>query len=178
MDKADRRRAAQRINAQFARGLAAGEMETGRYIDYLKGLKSLPDYPTLIFWAVRELTDPATATPPKLTGQQIGNIAVRIYDDDDLKDTGFDLLERYLENEQAVTRADATDIAMQVHPSTEVQGMWQDPRWEALLGATIGRWADTDHRDEVRDEFLRPDRPGRPKRGYLSEAAAIMSLPQ
>jgi len=192
VDRADRRRAAQRINAQFTRGLAAGEVETGRYIDYLNGLKSLPDYPTLIFWAVRELTDPTTAnrreltgpadpttaTPPKLTGQQIGNIAVRIYDDDDLKDTGFDLLERYLENEQAVTKADATDIVMQVHPSTEIPGMWQDPRWDALLGATIGRWADTDHRDEVRDEFLRPDRRDRPERGYLGEAAAIMSLPQ
>ena len=178
VDRGDRRRAAQRINAQFARGLAADEVETGRYIDYLKGLKSLPDSPTLIFWAVRELTDPTAATPRKLTGQQIGNIAVSIYDDDDLKDTGFDLLERYLENEQAVTKADATDIVMQVHPSTEIPGMWQDPRWDALLGATIGRWADTDHRDEVRDEFLRPDQPGRPKRGYLSEAAAIMSLPQ
>ena len=178
VDRADRRRAAQRINAQFARGLAAGEEETGRYIDYLKGLTSLPDYPTLIFWAVRELTDPTKAIPAKLTGQQIGSIAVRIYDDDDLKDTGFDLLERYLENEQAVTKADATDIVMQVHPSTEIPGMWQDPRWDALLGATIGRWADTDHRDEVRDEFLRPDQPGRPQRGYLGEAAAIMSLPQ
>ena len=179
VDRADRRRAAQRINAQFARGLAAGEVETGRYIDYLKGLKSLPDYPTLIFWAVRELTDPATATAPKLTGQQIGSIAVRIYDDDDdLKDTGFDLLERYLENEQAVTAADATAIVKQVHPAAVITEMWQDPRWDALLGATIGRWADTGHRDEVRDEFRRPDQPDRPKRGYLREAAAIMSLPQ
>lgn len=179
VDRADWRRAAQRINAQFARGLAAGEVETGRYIDYLKGLKSLPDYPTLIFWAVRELTDPTTATPPKLTGQQIGNIAVRIYDDDDdLKDTGFDLLERYLENEQAVTAAHATAIVKQVHPNTESTEMWKDPRWDALLGATIGRWADTSHRDEVRDEFLRPDQPDRPSRGYLGEAAAIMSLPQ
>ena len=68
VDGHDRRRAAQRINAQFARGLAAGEVETGRYIDYLKGLKSLPDYPTLIFWAVRELTDPTTATPRQAHG--------------------------------------------------------------------------------------------------------------
>ena len=175
VDRADRRRAAHRINAQFARGLAVGEVETRRYIDYLNGLKSLPDYPTLVFWAVRELTDPTTATPPKLTGQQIGDIAVRIYDDDDLKDTGFDLLERYLENEQAVTAADATAIVKQVHTSTK---MWKDPRWDALLGATIGRWADTGHRDEVRDEFRRPDQPDRPNRGYLSEAAAIMSLSQ
>jgi hypothetical protein len=190
VDRADRRRAAQRVNARFARGLAAGEVETGRYIDYLKGLKSLPDYPTLIFWAVRELTDPTTASrrartgpadpapapPAKLTGQQIGNIAARIYDeDDDLKDTGFDLLERYLENEQAVTAADATAIVKLVHASAEMR---QDPRWDALLGATIGRWADTGHRDEVREEFRRAGQPGRPDRGYLREAAAIMSLPQ
>jgi hypothetical protein len=128
---------------------------------------------------VRELTDPTTATSAKLTGQQIGNIAVRIYDDDDdLKDTGFDLLERYLENEQAVTAADATAIVKQVHPAAVITQMWKDPRWDALLGATIGRWADTGHRDEVRDEFSRPDQPDRPNRGYLSEAAAIMSLPQ
>jgi hypothetical protein len=174
--RAGRRRAAQRINAQFARGLAVGEVQTRRYIDYLNGLKSLPDYPTLIFWAVRELTDPTTATPPKLTGQQIGDIAVGIYDDDDdLKNTGFDLLERYLENEQAVTAADATAIVKQVHTSAK---MWQDPRWDALLGATIGRWADTGHRDEVRDELRRTDQADRPKEGYLSAAAAIMSLSQ
>jgi hypothetical protein len=190
VDRADRRRAAQRVNARFARGLAAGEVETGRYVDYLKGLGSLPDSQTLIFWAVRELTDPTTASrraltgpagpaaapPAKLTGRQIGNIAARIYDeDDDLKDTGFDLLERYLENEQAVTAADATDIVRQVHVSARMR---EDPRWDGLLGATIGRWADTDHRDEVRDEFRRPNQPGRPGRGYLEEAAAVMSLPQ
>jgi hypothetical protein len=166
--RADRRRAAQRINARFALGFAAGSADTGLFIDYLNGLKSLPDYLTLIFWAVRELTDPTTATSLKLTGQQIGAIAVGIYDHD-LKDTGFDLLERYLENEQAVTAADALAIVEQVHAST---GMRQDRRWDALLGATIGRWADGGHRDEVRDELRRAEP------GYRTAAAAIMSLPQ
>jgi TIR domain len=167
--RADRRRAAQGINGRFAQGLVKGEMETGLFIDYLKGLKPLPDYPTLIFWAVRELTDPADPTDPntanrrKLTGWQIGGIAVRIYADGP-GDTGFDLLERYLENEQAVTATDAADLVAQVHTCAEMQ----DARWDALLGATIGRWADTDRLDEVRDEFL--------KRNYRREAAAIMSL--
>jgi TIR domain len=163
--KADRRRAAQSINAQFAAGLAAGTVETRRFIDYLNGLKTLPDHPTLLFWAVRELTDPVAADRCLLNGEQIGGIAVRIYADGQ-KDTGFDLLERYLENEQAVTREDAANIVAQVHTSADMRGA----RWDALLGATIGRWADTTHRDEVRDEFRR--------RGHVAEAAAIMSLPQ
>ena len=161
----DRRRAAQSINAQFAEGLATGAVETKRFIDYLNGLKRLPDYPTLVFWAVRELTDPAAGDRCLLTGEQIGGIAAGIYADGQ-KDTGFDLLERYLENEQAVTKEDAADIVAQVHASAEMR----DARWDALLGATIGRWADTTHRDEVRDEFRR--------RGHAAEAAAIMSLPQ
>lgn len=164
VDRADRRRAAQSINAQFAEGLAAGTVETKRFIDYLAGLKALPDHPTLIFWAVRELTDPA-ADRCRLTGEQIGGIAAGIYANGE-QDTGFDLLERYLENEQSVTREDAADIVAQVHTSAEMR----DARWDALLGATIGRWADTTHRDEVRDEFRR--------RGHAREAAAIMSLPQ
>jgi hypothetical protein len=167
--RADRRRAAQGINGRFAQGLVKGEMETGLFIDYLKGLKTLPDYPTLTFWAVRELTDPADPTDPntanrrKLTGWQIGGIAVRIYADGP-GDSGFDLLERYLENEQAVTATDAADLVAQVRTCAEMQ----DARWDALLGATIGRWADTDRLVEVRDELL--------NRNYHREAAAIMSL--
>jgi hypothetical protein len=164
--RSGRRRAAQGINGRLAQGLVNGEIETGQFIEYLRGLKTLPDYPTLVFWAVRELTDPAdpdTANRPQLTGSQIGGIAVRIYADGP-GDTGFDLLERYLENEQAVTAADAADLVAQVRTCA---GM-QDARWDALLGATVGRWADTDRLDEVRDEFL--------NRNYQREAAAVMSL--
>jgi hypothetical protein len=164
--RADRARAAQSINAQFAKGFAAGALKTRRFVGYLNGLKALPDYPTLIFWAVRELTDPAAADRCLLTGEQIGDIALCSYADG-LEDTGFDLLERYLENEQAVTKANAADIVTRVRTNPE---MHADARWDALLGGTIGRWADTSHLDEVRDEFR--------DRGYDRDAAAIMSLPQ
>lgn len=162
--KADRRRAAQSINAQFARGLATGETETGLYLDYLNRLRMLPDRQTLIFWAVRELTDPITAERPALSGREIGAIATRIYADG-LDDTAFDLLERYLENEQAVSAADAAEIAAQVRASAAMQ---HDTRWDALLGATIGRWADTDRRDEVREAFR--------QRNFLREAEAVLSV--
>jgi hypothetical protein len=162
--RADRRRAAQSINAQIAQCLAAREVETGLFIEYLDKLRTLPDSPTLIFWAVRELTDPKAADRRTLEGQQIGDIAVRIYADG-LDDAGFDLLERYLENEQAVTATDAADIVAQVRTSKE---MHDDTRWDELLGATIGRWADTSRLDEVKAEFR--------KRDYLREAEAVMSL--
>jgi hypothetical protein len=162
--KADRRRAAQNINAQIAQGLAAREVETGLFIDYLNQIRTLPDAPTLTFWAVRELTDPGEADRRTLEGWQIGGIAVRIYADG-LDDAGFDLLERYLENEQAVTATDAAEIVAQVSASQEMHG---DTRWDELLGATIGRWADTSRLDEVKAEFR--------KRGYLREAEAVVSL--
>jgi hypothetical protein len=162
--KADRRRAAQHINAQIAQGLAAREVETGLFIDYLNQIRTLPDAPALTFWAVRELTDPSEADRRTLEGWQIGGIAVRIYADG-LDDAGFDLLERYLENEQAVTATDAASIVAQVNTSQEMHG---DTRWDELLGATIGRWADTNRLDEVKAEFR--------KRGYLRETEAVMSL--
>jgi hypothetical protein len=162
--RADRRRAAQSINAQIAQGLATAEVETGLFIEYLNQLRTLPDSLTLIFWAVRELTDPIAADRRMLAGRQIGGIAVRIYADG-LDDAGFDLLERYLENEQAVTATDAADIVAQVCTSKE---MHDDTRWDELLGATIGRWADTSRLDEVKAEFR--------KRDYLREAEAVMSL--
>ena len=162
--RADRRRTAHKINAWFARGLAAHEVASGQYVEYLNKLRTLADASTLIFWAVRELTDPATADRCLLRGEQIGDIAVSIYADG-LQDTGFDLLERYLENEQAVTAKDAADIVARVNDSA---GMRDDPRWEALLGATIGRWADTSRLEEMRDEFR--------GKGHLREAEAVMSL--
>jgi len=162
--RADRRRAAQTVNARIAQGLATREVETGLFIEYLTTLRTLPDAPTLIFWAVRELTDPIAADRRTLDGRQIGDIAVRIYADG-LDDAGFDLLERYLENEQAVTATDAADIVAQVRTSPE---MHDDTRWDELLGATIGRWADTSRLDEVKAEFRQRD--------YLREAEAVTSL--
>ncbi len=70
--QSDQWRAAQKINAWCAQGLATRQVGTEWYVDYLKRLRTLPDHPRLIFWAVRELTDPTTTQRGKLKGGQTG----------------------------------------------------------------------------------------------------------
>jgi hypothetical protein len=202
--------AAQQVNRWFAEELAKDRPSFGLnlYTDYLSALR---DEPRLTFWAVRELTDPGTPRPSKLTGEQIGAIAVSIYASglrdaaSDLLDTAFELLERYLENEQAVTWQDVRDIVGQVVEAEQAAAqaeeaggvaaraeeadpegpvpMGQHPRWRDLLGATIGRWTDTDHLYEVwkklhenqQEETADARHQGR---DYAREADAIMSLLQ
>jgi TIR domain len=182
-------RVALQVNKWYADDLVTGPFEPEEYIKYLTELR---DQPTLTFWAVRELTDPAApkrseltgpAAPKhsKLTGEQIGDIAVRIYVAE-LRGTAFDLLERYLENEQAVTWQDVMDIVGQVEEAERLRNvqMRQDQQWTDLLGATIGRWTDTDHLQEVWEK-LRYGKGRETKhqgRDYTKEAAAIMSLSQ
>jgi len=169
------------VNRLYARDLATADpFDPTGYIEYLAALR---DYPTLTFWAVRELTDPdgsapgdpadpAAPVPAGLTGGQIGAIAVGIYAGG-LHDTAFDLLERYLENEQAVERQDVEDIVAVVTRAEREDGirMRQHRRWDVLFGATVGRWTDTEHLQEVWEKLNEnPD--------YAREAKAIMSLSQ
>jgi hypothetical protein len=170
--RSDQWRAAQTVNAWFAEGLATREVGTEPYnehlkklVDYLKNLQGLPDARKLIFWAVRELTDPTTLKRYRLRGGQLGDIAVRIYADG-LSDAAFDLLERYLENEQVVTPTDVTHIVAAVRDD---RSMRKDSLWEELLGGTIGRWTDTSRMKEVLDQLANE---------YPDEVKAIMSLSQ
>ena len=190
---------AQQLNKWFAEELAKERPSFGLslYIDYLSALR---DDARLTFWAVRELTDPATPRPSKLTGEQIGAIAVGIYAGG-LHGTAFDLLERYLENEQAVTWQDIRDIvgevweaeqAAEAERTGDLTGkagrqhtvqMRQDERWGVLLGATIGRWTDTDHLQEAWESLRYNEEretadPRHLGRDYAGEADAIMSLSQ
>jgi hypothetical protein len=171
-------RAAQAVNAWFAEGLATRKIGTQPYVehlnklvDYLKVLQGRPDARKMIFWAVRELTDPTTLRRYRLGGEQLGGVAVLMYAGG-LSDAAFDLLERYLENEQAVTPADVTQIIAEVRASAPVRDgsrMREDPLWEELLGGTIGRWTDSSRMKEVLDKLAD---------GYPDEAEAIMSLSQ
>jgi hypothetical protein len=58
---------------------------------------------------------------------------------------GFDLLERCLENEQWRDAEDAVGIVGRVHRGA----MPKVERWDSLLSATVGRWAESRRRDEV-----------------------------
>jgi hypothetical protein len=189
---------AQVVNKWYADAFAKESFEPGDYISYLAALR---EQPTLTFWAVRELTDPvapaqaeltgqtgqaapAVPGPSRLSGERIGDLAVRIYDTGRRPDTAFDLLERYLENEQAVTWQAVMDIVGQVEEAESLRsvGMRKHPDWRDLFGATIGRWADTGHLMEVYGKLNHEEEDEREERhrgrDYTKEAAAIMSLSQ
>lgn len=139
------RRAAQTVNERLTALLLAGEVDGDVFADYLDGLQRLPEASTLTFWALRELSDP-TAPNHALEGTAsvVGDIAARLYAKG-LADIGFDLLERCLENEQWLKAEDAAVIVGRVRRGT----MPEDERWDSLLGATVGRWADQRRREEV-----------------------------
>jgi hypothetical protein len=139
------RRAAQAVNERLIIRLLEGEMDVKAFVDYLSGLQMLAEASTLTFWALRELSDP-TASDHALEGAApvVGDIAARLYEEG-LAGTGFDLLERCLENEQWLDAEDAVGIVGRVHRGA----MPEDERWDSLLGATVGRWAEARRREEV-----------------------------
>jgi hypothetical protein len=148
------RRAAQTVNAQLVGLLLASEIAAEMFIDYVKGLQELTEASTLTFWALRELSDPtASEYAPEKTASALGGIAARLYAEG-LAEIGFDLLERCLENEQWLDAEDAAAIVARVR----LGAMPEDERWGPLLSATVGRWAETRHREGVvaalrRDSF-------------------------
>jgi hypothetical protein len=108
------RRAAQAVNERLIIRLLEGEMDVKAFVDYLSGLQMLAEASTLTFWALRELSDP-TASDHALEGAApvVGDIAARLYEEG-LAGTGFDLLERCLENEQWLDAEDAVGIVGRV----------------------------------------------------------------
>jgi hypothetical protein len=148
-DGKDIKRAAHVVNRRLTALLVAGEIDAEVMVGYLKGLQLIPRHArALTFWALRALCDP-TAAVPVLEGEALGGLAARLYAEG-LEQIAFDLLERHLENEQAVTARDAAEIAGQVDADPAMAG---DPRWESLLAATVGRWAEAQRRDEILKEL-------------------------
>jgi hypothetical protein len=149
VSRGDLTRAAQAVNRQLTAPLLNTETEDGReaaiekFVGYIHGLQALPRASTLTFWALRTLSDPAApARAP--TGRVVADIADRMYTEAS-PDAGFDLLERCLENEQSLSEEDAANIVARVR----LGAMHRDKRWYPLLGATVGRWADTRRRERV-----------------------------
>ena len=149
VSRKDLARAAQAVNRQLTAPLLTDQTDAGcevaveKFVGYVHGLQALPRASTLTFWALRTLSEPvAPAHAP--TGWVAADIAARVYTEAS-PDTGFDLLERCLENEQSLSEEDAANIVTRVR----LGAMHDDKRWYPLLGATVGRWADTRRRERV-----------------------------
>jgi hypothetical protein len=143
------KRAAHVVNRRLTDLLVAGKIDAEVVVGYLKGIQRISKHVrALSFWALRALSEP-TASAPVLQGETLGVLATRLYAEG-LQQIAFDLLERYLENEQAVTARDAAEIAGRV---TGDPAMAADPRWNSLLAATVGRWAEARRRDEILKEL-------------------------
>jgi hypothetical protein len=139
------KRAAHVVNRRLTDLLVAGKIDAEVVVGYLKGIQRISRHVrALNFWALRALSEP-TASASVLQGEALGVLATRLYAEG-LEQIAFDLLERYLENEQAVTARDAAEIAGRV---TGDPAMAADPRWNSLLAATVGRWAEAQRRDEI-----------------------------
>jgi hypothetical protein len=145
----EQRRVAREVNRQLTAPLLNSENYIGReaaverFVDYVDGLQSLPKAGALTFLALRALSDPGAGDHAP-TGWVVADIAARVYAGVSAN-TGFDLLERCLENEQGLTDEDAADIVARVG----LGAMHDDKHWYPLLSATVGRWADTSRRDGV-----------------------------
>lgn len=147
VERRDLHRAAQLVNRRLTQRLLTGEIGAADFVSYLSGLREWStETPALTFWALRELAEPTSLDyyVPGTLAPVIGDIALTLYKQGHDK-AGFDLLERCLENEQWLDAADAVTIVGRVRPGLRPG----DPRWDALLSATVGRWADTQRRDEV-----------------------------
>ncbi|HWG25904.1 hypothetical protein [Actinospica sp.] len=149
VDGPDLRRTAQVVNERLSALLHEGEIEGADFAEYLKGLQEVGRAPSLTFWAVRERADPKQGDAPsaQTAAAVLGDIAAQMYAAGQPA-IAIDLLERSLENEQAVTPAYATAIVRRVRQDPALPA---DERWKALLGATVGRWADERSRDDVVD---------------------------
>lgn len=164
----DLRRTAEAVNECLVDRLFKGVIPAADFIDYVDGLQGLKGSSSLTFWVVREFSDskgPDRAL--KKTAATVGEIAARLYDRKLILDkVAFDLLERFLENEQEVTAEAAATIVEQVRTLNDE--MREDARWKSLFGATVGRWADVDNRDKVIVAF----------RDFRGERDAIIHLVQ
>jgi hypothetical protein len=156
----DLKHTAEEVNEHLVDRVFNGEIPATDFIDYIKGLQGLKRPSSLTFLAVRELSDPKGPDRAlEKTAATVGEIVAGLFDKKlDLDKVAFELLERFLENEQAVTANAAVTIVDQVR--TRNDEMRADPRWKSLFGATVGRWADVDNREKVITAFGRFSKEG------------------
>lgn len=145
----DRQHVAREIAQQLATRILetdpASELLTGYvkvFISYVKQLRA-KDMSMDRRWARKELADPVgPARRGEGAAGLVAEIASRLYAEDCPAD-GWDLLERYLENEDRVTPQGVVDVTRRLRGSTMT-----DERRHFLLRATVGRWSDAS-RDEA-----------------------------
>lgn len=160
------RRAAHSVNQRLTARLLAGEITAEAFVAYLAALQEQRNASTLTFLALRELSDPAASDHAlEGTASVVGRIAAQLYAQG-MADVGFDLLERCLENDQWLRAEDVAGIVAHVRLSA----MPGDERWDALLSATVGRWAEVHRRDDVVAELRRQQ--------YGEDAEAVIHFVQ
>ncbi|GAA1934154.1 hypothetical protein [Kitasatospora viridis] len=156
----DHERAAQRIAQRLAARVIATGTGNEVFVDYLKALRAARDTEA-VYAARRELADPSgSAEQLRHWRAVVADIADRLYSQG-LQDDGWDLLERYLENEQRITTQDVVEVVAGLQGSA----MPEERRY-LLLRATVGRWSDGPRREEVVTVLRR--------RGFEAAASAVI----
>ncbi|MDT0436738.1 MULTISPECIES: hypothetical protein [Streptomyces] len=166
----DRNRAAQRIARDLARRLLDEGADPVLFVDYVRELRAA-DQADAVHLACKELADPSDAVRARgpasgehagRAGGTIGRIGVGLYEAGLPRD-GWDLLERYLENESLVGPDDVVRVVATLvgrwagdEPSPGAAGR-QDGVYRQhallrqdrvfLLRATVGRWSDPVRRE-------------------------------
>lgn len=143
LNRVERRRRSQ-VAHKAGRRLAMAVMGTGGDRDqvwFVGCLLALHDakHTVAVRAACRELTDPSHER--RVDAALVADVAGRLYGVG-LTKVAWDLLERFLENEQLVTAADVVEV-MRRGPRLPV------PDTRLLLRATVGRWSDMGHRDSA-----------------------------
>ncbi|MFC8515945.1 hypothetical protein [Streptomyces sp. NPDC057257] len=145
----DRNRAAHTIAQRLAARVLEQGAEPGLFVAYVDGLRRA-GRGEAVYLACKELADPSDPVrAPEGAGVVVAEIAARLYElGEERGRDGWDLLERFLENEQRVVPREVAAI---------VRRLCDSPMKEAdrhfLLRATVGRWADARRREEAVGEL-------------------------
>ncbi|WP_369368629.1 hypothetical protein AB5L52_43955 [Streptomyces sp. CG4] len=156
----DRNRVAQTIAQKLAARVLEQGADAGLFVEYVRGLRG-HGRAEAVDLACKELADPSHSVGVRRgSGAVIAEIAACLYGAELPRD-GWDLLERCLENEQRVTPQGVALVVDRLRTST----MEEEDRY-FLLRATVGRWSDTNRREEAVEELR--------GRGFEAEATEVI----
>ncbi|MGW3650455.1 hypothetical protein [Streptomyces sp. NPDC000878] len=134
----ERGRAAHKAGRRLAVAVMGAGADRGWFVSCLLALHDAK-HPIAVRAACRELADPSRER--RVDAGLVADVAGRLHGVG-LGKVAWDLLERFLENEQLVTPADVVEVVRRV-PCLPTE----DAR--LLLRATVGRWSDMGHRDNA-----------------------------
>jgi hypothetical protein len=141
----DRYRVARTVAQKLTARVLHSRADVEAFVAYVVRLRE-DGRPDAVLLALKELADPAdSGHSPEGSGEVIAEIAVGLYakkaDGDD-----WDLLERYLENEQRISHRDVVAVVARLR---EPDCALTEQRRLFLLRATVGRWSDTHARERT-----------------------------